>query len=202
MYHFNQVHITDVANCNKQLPKRRDFLNDDDVKVQHSKISKLSELYFLGNDVKECLPFHDYIIIISGISPCGAKIVLEITDINPYVDVKIDQELTDYECKKRIRNILIEDKIRFHTMDIVEGKDLFYHSFNTKRYVRIKFKNLYNRKQCINLLTDKNIETYNNELSCYYRLVAREYKINLSSWNTINNYVNLSKQNKYKSKYH
>lgn len=203
MFHLKKIRIDDcdVSNCNKDLPKRRDFLNDSDVKEQYNKINKGEEVYFLGNDVKECLPFNDYFIIISGILPCGAKTILEINNIYPYFDIKLDQDLSDNDNKKIYRNLLTNEKIIHHKMSIVEGKDLMYHSFNTKKYLRISFKNLYTRKKCINLLTDKNIETYNNDLSCYYRVVAREYKINLSSWNTIINYEDIKKKGKYKSKY-
>jgi DNA polymerase elongation subunit (family B) len=204
MYHFKSEYISDsdINSCNKVLPKRRDFLDDDEVKSNYDKINELKELYFLGNDVKECLPFHDYTLIISGILTCGAKTVLEITGIQPYIDVEMKQSLSDYDNKKYLRNILTDEKIVYNKMNVVEGKDLIYHSFDIKRYMRIYFKNTYTRKNCIKIFEDRNITTYNNDTSSYYRVVTREYKFNLGSWNTINNYKDLKKQGKYKSKYH
>ena len=50
------------------------------------------------------------------------------------------------------------------------------------------------------VLNKLKILSYNNDLNNYYRVVSRTYKINLCSWNILDNY-NIERNSKYKSEY-
>lgn len=202
-YHGELLNINNdnINKCNKLLPKRNEFLNKVHIEEQVNKINNFEDIYFLGNDTMENLPFQNYILSIAGILKCGSKAVIDITGIHPYVDVKINQENDLQTNMKYIKDILSSERIKYDKINIVTGKDLFIYSMDFKQYMRVYFYSIYNRKKFINILTDRDIETYNNELSCYYRLVAREYKLNLSSWNVLSNYIDIKSQNKYKSEF-
>lgn len=195
---ISKSNLSQISNI---LPSRDEFLDEKDVKTMRLLMKNKKELLFLGNDIKESLPFHNYKIILSGILPCGTKTVLEIANIYPYFDVEYDNTKTEEENRNDIKHILINDKLFTHETKIVYGKNLILFSETNKKYVRLYFRNISTRKKSIQLLRKLNYKTYNNDLSCYYRVVAREYKLNLCSWNTIINYDNIKKDNKYKSKY-
>lgn len=203
VFHSKKLYIDseNIAKCNKLLPNRNEFLDKIHVEIQAKKIANGDPIHFLGNDTMENASFQNYILSIAGILPCGSKAVIDITGIHPYVDVSTDQSLSIDTNIKNIKEILISENIKYHSIDVVTGKDLFYYNMDYKKYIRVYFYSVYNRKKLINLLTDRNIDTFNNDMSCYYRIVAREYKFNLSSWNTISNYKDIKHLTKYKSEY-
>ena len=69
-----------------------------------------------------------------------------------------------------------------------------------KSFGIIYFNKLYHRICFIRLLNKLKINSYNNDLNNYYRVISRSYKINLSSWNVIKNYK-IERNSKYKSEY-
>ena len=202
-YHNKTINISKskLNSAYDILPKRNEILNNSEYnKIKDLKKDK-QELLFLGNDIKESVPFRDYKLIIAGILPCGSKTVIEINNIFPYVDIEYNKELNDKGNKDYISSLTSDNKLYYNKIEIVKGKNLILFSEEQNKYIRVYFKNVTIRKKCIILLKENNIKTYNNDISSYYRVVAREYKLNLCSWNRISDYRDIKGDNKYKSEY-
>ena len=202
--HHNCKEIINNININKaydMIPKRQEFLNETDVKHIKTLKKDKKKLLFLGNSIKESVPFHNYKLIIAGILPDGSKTVVEIVDIYPYVDIEYDTSLTEKQNKSAISTLTSNNNIHYYKIKIVKGKDLILYNETPKQYLRIYFKNIMARKKCIKLILENNIKSYNNDTSSYYRVVAREYHLNLCSWNEIKNYRDIKIENEYKSEY-
>jgi DNA polymerase elongation subunit (family B) len=212
MSHNQKIYINKY-NYEKKLDeiiKNRDnYLNKEDINKIHNRLLKKYDLLFLSNDVNESLIFENYRIIIHGILQCGSKTTVIINNIYPYVDINYDITKSDKENINYLKTLFKHEKLNkmlkgksidFKSIKIVEGKKFMYFTENEQKFIRIYFNKLYHRICFIRLLNKLEIDSYNNDLNNYHRVVSRTYEINLSSWNLLKNY-SLSRNSNYKSKY-
>lgn len=207
MVHYLHNTILDIENVNihqlkEELCSREDLLNKHEVKLIENKIKNQEDLLFMGNDISENFPSNRYQLIIYGILPCGSKTVLEINGIEPYIDIQGDKLLSQHENIVKTRSILMSENLEYSTLKINKGKPFILYNEEESDFIRIYFKSLKNRKDAMKYFQHKKITTYNNDISCYYRVVARDYQLNLTSWNIISNYKVIFNSYLYKSKYH
>lgn len=201
--HNTVINIEQINdNIKDKLCNRRDLLSADEINLVYDKLKNTEDIVFMGNDITEGYPSMNYKLIIYGILPCGSKAVVEIEGINPYIDVQGSNKLNAHQNITKIRNFLIKEGIEYSNLQINRGKPFILYNENEYDFIRIYFKNLKNRKEAIKSFQSKNITTYNNDISCYYRVVARDFKLNLASWNKISNYKVIYNSYIYKCEYH
>lgn len=204
MFHGRSISIS-CSNELNSIGLNRDVFLSGELKSRVSDmLTKRSELLFLGNDVSESYQKNDYKLTIHGILPCGSKTTLMVSGINPYVALRLDKNETESSMRRRISSIVdaigqdddcMPTKIMFK-----EGKDFIYYSHEASKYAEIYFKSMGLRKKFINECKYRGLKMYCNEPSQYFRVVARDYEINLSGWNILRNYKK-SFSNHSKAKY-
>lgn len=191
------------------IKQRRDYLNADDIKHISNKVKRSHDLLFLSNDMSESLSFNDYKLNIYGILPCGSKTTLIINSIYPSVDIEYNENLSEDRNLEELKKLFTNEKLKktlkgrrleVKSIKINSGKKLIGFKDTDSKFIKISFKKLFHRTSFINLLKDLNINSFNNDLSSYYRTVSRLYKIYLTGWNKITDY-NLVVDSDYKSKY-
>ncbi len=188
--------------------KRNNYLSDEDTQVTRNIISQGLPLPVMFNDVKESIMFRDYELIIHGITACGAKTTILIKGINPTVDILVDGSLSKSEnaaiVKGYLKDTALAKKLRqapsVTKLELVYGKPLVGFSEHDSTFVRVHFRNIWHRKEFINMLTRRGVQTFNNDLSSYYRVAARQYKLQLTGWSELTNY-SVIKTKEYKSEY-
>ena len=209
----NKIINIDKGNYQKLLlnaiKSRSDYLNKSNVKYIHDKIKKKDHILFLSNDLSESLIFENYKLISHGILPCGTKTTIIINKIYPYVDLDYDESKTESENIEFIKDLFKQDMLKkmlknksidFKNIALVKGKHLMYFQENDSKFIRISFNKLYHRICFIRVLNKLKINSYNNDLNNYYRVVSRTFNLNLSSWNLLSNYT-ININSKYKSTY-
>lgn len=182
-YHNKKLYYSDLIK-NNSFPKRNEFIDKELQKDILDDINNKKPLHFLTNDVSDT-GYNDYSLRMSGILVSGAKAIINIINIKPYVDVYFKLE-TNKERHRLAKEILSSLDINA-TIRFVKGKKLFSFQKEDSVFTRITFNNLNDRKKFIIRIRDV-YETFNDETSSYHRSVAREYKFNLSSWNLISDY--------------
>lgn len=193
---------------NSTFKSRDVLLNQDDINIINSEIKKKSKMLFMPNDLKESAPFLEYKLYLAGILPCGSKTTLTITNIKPFVDIDYNDSMTKEENVNNVKSLLetecLKKKLRRNVdvdkLELIEGKKLILFKEEKSKFIRIYFNKKQDRNEFIHLLVKLEINTYNDDLSSYYRVIARQFKINLSSWNIIKNYTHDINTN-FKAKY-
>lgn len=210
--HNQKIYINSTNYKNvlfETIKNREDYLNPDNIKHISNKVKRSHDLLFLSNDMSESLSFNDYKLFIHGILPCGSKTTIIVNSIYPSVDIEYDMNLTENQNLEELKTIFTNTKLKktlkgkqldIKSVKIVNGKKLIGFSDIEGKFIRISFKKLFHRTSFIKLLKELGITSYNNDLSSYYRTVSRLYKIQLTGWNKITDYILMSNSD-YKSKY-
>lgn len=177
------ISSADQIETKSLVPRRAHVLDKKDVARTKATIDGKSSLLFLANDVEQSISKNKYELLLHGITPCGSKTTVIINGILPYIDVGISDT-----NQKSIQAKLHTQNIEFVKVERLEGQDFMHYRHEKKEYLRIYFETLKNRLACIDMFKDCGIKTFSNDRSTYYRVVAREYEINLSGWNQLNGY--------------
>ncbi len=181
----------------RELGNRDTYLSKEECVYTKNKLKRKKDIAVLFNDVNESPIFADYKLVIHGITPCGSKTTIIISNVYPSVDIEYDESISKKENTKRIQSLLSDKELikklknkapEVKEIKLVEGKKLIGFSEDNSKFIRIFFKNLYHRKEFIFNITKKGINSFNNDTSSYYRVVARQYKLALSGWSVISDY--------------
>lgn len=200
--HFDNGSIPD-------LPQREDFLNKKQTEYINNQIKSGKPFLFMPNSLYET---HDkvqninekysrlrYQLYIFGVLLDGSRATVILQDIDIFFDVQVPEGEEPYQFDIYLRNLLDVNNITFAKIRNIKGKPFKgYHPL--KDYKRIYFHTTFARKKALNLILDSGYETASDDFSSYFRKVAREYKLFLGDWNTINNY-NLDYSDRSKTKY-
>jgi len=210
--HNTKIYINE-SNYENQLLKiiktRTNYLDSSDLQITNNHVKQKDKLLFLPNDISESMIFENYKLIMHGILPCGSKTTIIINKIYPYVDIDYNNDKSDSENIDYLKTLFKHEKLNqmlkgksvdFKNINIVTGKKFMYFNESESKFIRISFNKLYHRTCFIRVLNKLKIISYNNDLNNYYRVVSRTYKINLCSWNILDNY-NIERNSKYKSEY-
>ncbi len=195
----------------KLLQTREAYLNKEEVNKVYNRLVKKNNLIFLPNDISESAMFENYKLIMYGILQCGSKTTVIIDNIFPFVDIAYNINKNDKDNIEELKTLLKHQyyqkllknrQVDLKSIKIVYGKKFLLFSEEQTKFIRISFNKGYHRTSFIKLLNKLGIESYNNDMSNYYRVVARTFKINLCNWNLLKNYsINTKQKDKYKSKY-
>lgn len=192
-----------------QIKTRNEYLDNDTIVIMENKVKRKHNILFMSNDMSESLSFNDYKLVLHGILPCGSKATLIINNIYPSVDIQYNINLSDEANLDYLKQLFKDDTLKkslknksidVKDIRIVTGKKFMLYSDKESKFIRIRFKKLFHRNSFIKVLIKNNIESFNNDLSSYYRVVSRTFKINLTGWNKLEDYKIVTCSD-YKSKY-
>ncbi len=186
--------VLSIKNANELVKcgiKRDSFLDVSLKRKTDATLASGKELLFLGNDIAQSTSKRDYMLYIHGILPCGSKTTVIITGIKPYVDIRLVENESDMDIQRRIDDIAAPveglDESPY-TITFKQGNDFMYFDHRQYRYARIEFNTISLRNAFIKQCELNQVKTYNNDSSSYFRVVSRDYDLNLSGWNIIRKY--------------
>lgn len=184
------------------IPKRSKLLNSNqsDVTITKKIIAGNKPLLFLGNDVSQSISKNQYELILHGITPCGSKTTITIKGIFPYVDVETEVDVPMNEQVAKLQTKLNNLDLDVKSIKDMTGKNFMKFHKEQRQYIRVYFNTLKHRLDFIKYCLENNINTFSNDRSTYYRVVARNYEFNLSGWNMIKTYTQVW-DGLYKSQY-
>jgi DNA polymerase elongation subunit (family B) len=198
-----------LAKFLSRMPKRTNFISSADKKSIERAVAHNEEILFLPNDLKEDHIFdrtsrrRAYKIILMGVLEGGQKAAVILNGIEVFFDVRVPDDAEVDKFSEAVRRVLNEEDIAFKK---VKRKDQYpFKLFHEKPvpYIRVYFDALYDRKKAIKRFREQNtfyydkkgfevysegLETAADDMSCYYRKAAREYKFRLAGWNSIKKY--------------
>lgn len=201
-YHGKSITLnTDIRVLDNNLPTRDDLLDNNEKMQVANKIRNKDNLLFMSNDLFESFKKESYKLYLIGITPDGSKTIICINGIYPYIILDYNLDKDDNENRTFIRNELKKYNIKPHKVEFVMGRDFKYYSEFEKKFIKVSFGTMFQRNKIIDEFTKKNVKTYNNDITSYYRVISREYIINLCNWNIISDYTNIKKHN-FRCKYY
>jgi len=211
-YNGKCVDVRKIADLNSLGIDRSQFLDSDLMEHVSAKVDTNADLLFLGNDVTETTKKTDYCLFIHGILPCGSKTTVSITGIFPYIDIKLKPKDVETQMRSRIfqyaekvandtsnrsRNPITLDDV-YKDIKFINGKDFMFYSHEESRYARVSFPSMQLREDFMAAAFSEHL--FSNDHGSYYRVVARNYDLNLSGWNILRNYT-IDNSSKSKAKY-
>ncbi len=147
-------------------------------------------LLFLPNDIEETRLFDNgypvYALKLFGIIPNGCKTELIITNIKVFFDVLIENNVS--KILSLLQNISNDDKSMYFKCEDIEAYSINGYSNEKKKWKRIYFNTLKDRKDALLLLREEGLTCASDDKSSYYRKVSREHGFCLSNWLSIKNY--------------
>jgi DNA polymerase elongation subunit (family B) len=188
---FGDDHTGITINYNGEddinIPVREDLYKSDKITKNLEKhIESNQLLFFMPIDINE-VNIKKYSLKIFGILMNGAKTEVNITGIDIFFDVGIPKGVSESIITNDINIMLHDLSIPYWITDIYayslhgfsEEKQLFKRIFTTTSYHRTKLLNVVKQMQ---------LETFSNDSSHYFRKAARENKLSLSDWVSLENY--------------
>jgi DNA polymerase elongation subunit (family B) len=190
-----------------QLPKRKDFIDQKAVTLIEKSIAADKNLLFLPNTLLEQQLRENkkmvYKLMLMGVMQGGAKAAVILNNIKVFFDVRVPEGVDPKKFEQAIRKAYRDGDIYCNSVEHLNMFPFKYFHEEPVPYLRIYFATVFARKKGITLVTNggfsyfneageeviaENLETANDDLSCYYRKVAREYKFKLAGWNLIRKY--------------
>lgn len=154
-----------------------------------------------------------YKLVLFGILEDGRRISVCINDIDPYFEIKIpdkQKKKSEYAEKlyyelnmdgpadfDKVQRVLQQNsnypeygfKLEPIRYEIVKGKPLHGFQEHESSYIRIYFNKLAHRKLAIQYMRALGHETAHDDLNSYYRVVSRDYSLEIANWIELNNYT-------------
>lgn len=185
-----------VINYNqiKDLPVRNEFLEPKQKQIVDAKIQSNAPLMFMPNYLHEAhvqdqkYKPSKYKIILFGVFTDGRKASVVISGIKPYFEILLSDESPSEQADKLYIKL---DQLKYAKPDNYEihtGKEFKLYKKKNQTFMRIYFTKLKNRKEAIKIVREMGLSTSADDISCYYRVVCRDYLTTFSSWVTISNY--------------
>ena len=182
-----------------------EFDNGMTVILQQS-LSGKQPIHFMPTEVSDDTSEYvngisSYILRITGTLINGQKAVVKITGIKPFFDVEVPEEMPLSTFKTRLVNILsntLKGTSKFGIENISAFPLQGYHT-EKKLYIRIITWNQFDRYNALKAVREVGIRTASDDLTpiYYYRKVAREERLPLSSWAVLTNYSYTLSENGY-----
>ena len=147
----------------------------------------------VSDDTKYINRVSTYILRITGSLINGQKAVVNITGIRPFFDAEVPENYSPSSFKTilaRILSITLKSTSKFGFEDIRAYPLRGYHT-EKRAYIRITTWNHFDRYNALKAIRGVGIHTASDDLNCqyYYRKVAREERLPLSSWAVLSNYL-------------
>jgi DNA polymerase elongation subunit (family B) len=172
------------------FPRREDFIDKELDATIVRDITVNKPIFFMPNDVFEQTTNiglgkeynYTYTPILIGAIESGRRVSIVVTNERPFFDIEMVKNQPEYE------SIMDQNGLQFDTTEVVYQKPFFYYTKNTRPYLRVYFKKASDRKKSINYFNSAGISTYWDDLTSYYRKVAREKHLNLADWLLLKKY--------------
>jgi DNA polymerase elongation subunit (family B) len=214
--HGTVIHFKDINNL---VPNRNKFLDKTLSKKIKKIKNNDKTLLFMPNSTWDDKHMQSssydksrYKLVLFGILEDGARATVIIDDIEPYFEVKIPDKEKNPEAfaQKLYEDLFMCDdnftnfkavtnssrslpkfgfKIEPIRKEIVIGKPLHNFQIHNSNYVKIYFNKLSHRKDAIAFVRGSGYETAHDDASCYYRVVSRDYFLQLGTWINLDNYI-------------
>jgi DNA polymerase elongation subunit (family B) len=172
------------------ITSREELIANDTITIRIKEhIHDKRPLCFMPIDIYEDNS-KDYTLRVYGILMNGSKVEVNLTGLHVFVDVLIPKGVNEHAIQLEISSILNQNdtKIPFWT-EIVTAYSLHEFSNEPRQFKRIYTTNTWHRNTIIKLIRNNpDLQLYSNDLSHYYRKVARENKLSLSDWVIIKGY--------------
>ncbi|MCK4967692.1 MAG: hypothetical protein KAS12_01440 [Candidatus Aenigmarchaeota archaeon] len=184
--------IIDYSDIRVKCPWRSNFLDQKQTENMNKMIKESKPMLFKPNDVQEhnvqVIKYqpYEYQLYIFGILLDGSKTLIIVNGIKLYFYVKVpNKNLNGFQIT--LENILDNAGINFTSITDVQAMPDKGFQEHPSNYKKITFPGMKTYKNALKLL---NVEftTANDDLSSYYRKVAREGNFSLSNWNKITKY--------------
>ncbi|RIB01390.1 ribonuclease H-like domain-containing protein [Gigaspora rosea] len=175
-----------------------DAKNDEGVSVNlEDALYNHQNIPFMPIDIEETNEYINrnpyYVLRLYGPLINGQKAVVTITGIKVFFDICVpdNEDINSFETK--VKNILTNEKDN-EERSVEVGKIRIEHvkAFpirgyhpEKKSYLRIFTTTTFQRKTALEIIRKENLETASDDISAYYRKVAREYRIPLSGWDRL-----------------
>lgn len=203
--------VISFKDLKKVLPPRIMYTDPDDREKVNEILDESEPILFLPTYLQESTiqdKKYDkakYKIILNGIFTDGRRVNVLLDGIMPYFEVRIPDNvsggikvgrgshaeyLTQAEYITRVRNLLARDKQTTpEKTSTIYGKPFKYYQLKENKFLRFYYWKTKTRKLAIKLVRDSGYETAHDDISCYYRVVCRDYLTSMSTWVTLTNYV-------------
>src|SRR5581483_6277873 len=178
---------------------RNDIVSEFDngmTAVLQQRLSDKQPIYFMPTAVSDEAEYINgvstYILRITGTLINGQKAVVKVMGIKPFFDVVVPEEIPLSTFKTRLVNILsntLKGTSKFGIENISAFPLQGYHT-EKKLYMRIITWNQFDRYNALKAVREVSIRTASDDLTpiYYYRKVACEERLPLSSWAVLSNY--------------
>jgi len=170
------------------IPTRENIIKNDNITdVVNGYIKNRKPLFFMPIDINED-NYSNYILKIFGILINGSKVEINITGIDIFFDIKVPNNIPSDRIQNDINLVLSDLGLSYYIKDVYAFP---LHGFHTEKslFKRIFTTNSFNRLKLMKEIREQlNLEMYSNDTNYYYRKAARENKLSLSDWVSIENY--------------
>ena len=190
------------------IPSRNEIIAEYDngmTAILQQSLSGKQPIHFMPTEVSDDTKYINrvstYILRITGSLINGQKAVVNITGIRPFFDAEVPENYSPSSFKTilaRILSITLKSTSKFGFEDIRAYPLRGYHT-EKRAYIRITTWNHFDRYNALKAIRGVGIHTVSNDLNCqyYYRKVAREERLPLSSWALLSNYSYILSENTY-----
>jgi hypothetical protein len=150
----------------------------------------------VSDDTKYVNGISTYILHITSSLINGQKAIMNITGIKPFFDVEVPEKMSISMFKSKLVKILssILNSVSKFGVETISAFPAFplrgYHT-EKKPYIHVRTWNYYDRYNALKAIRAVGMYTASDDLNCqyYYRKVAREERLPLSSWAVLSNYL-------------
>src|SRR5436190_4706639 len=158
------------------IPQRTDLINKCELNFK-------DPILFLPISVENSTDYRSksYVLKLHGVLTNGQKVIVNIKNIKVFFDILIENVTIN-----EVIDTLNTQNIPFYH-EIIEKYPIKGYNETKKKFLRVYTKNNQDRKDLINSVKEK-YQTYSDDLTSYYRKVARENDLHLTKWNIINSY--------------
>jgi DNA polymerase elongation subunit (family B) len=182
------------------IPSRNDIVAEFDngmTTILQQSLSGKQPIHFMPMEVSDDTKFENgfstYILRITGSLINGQKAIVNITGIRPFFDAKVSENYSPSSFKTILARILsatLKSTTKFGFKDIRAYPLRGYHT-EKRAYIRITTWNHFDWYNALKAVRGVGIHTTSDDLNCqyYYRKVAREERLPLSSWAVLSNYL-------------
>ncbi|CAB5209662.1 unnamed protein product [Rhizophagus irregularis] len=185
------------------IPSRNNIVAEYDngmIAILQQSLSGKQPIHFMPTDVSDEAE-SSYILRISGTLINGQKAIIDITGIKPFFDVEVPDNYSSSSFKiilARILTATLKSTSKFGFEDIHAFPLQGYHT-EKKAYIRVSTWNHFDRYHSLKAVREVGIRTASDDLTPkhYYRKVAREERLPLSSWVVLSNYSYTLSENAY-----
>lgn len=172
------------------LSTRNDIIEQENAKsiqLIRNHIKSNKKMFFLPSDINENCN-KPYVLRLFGTLVNGEKAEVNITGIDVFFDVLVPHNIAP-ECIHRDLLILLPNEI-YHRIEDIRAQQLYGFRDTPQHFKRIYTRTTSDRKVLLDIVKrDMKLETFSNDTSHYYRKAAREYKLALCKWVTLENYI-------------